>query len=291
MCSTCDTFIRRESACLYSLETMTQPLDDSGLSRMKRMAGMATAYRSPLKAYRHRFTRGRSELVVHELRGGPRFEVDAGPADVRIINEIWIGHCYEGHAQTVPRDGWSVVDLGAHKGIYAARILHLAPEAVVHCYEPDPHNYACLVRNVPTAHHHPLAVGSTSGTSTLQQVPSYRGLSSTVEGRLGSRGTPTVPVEVARVSLAQVIEHTGRVDLLKIDVEGAEYDIVLNSDPRVFARVARVVMEYDAVHPRDSSVSARHLSDRLRHVGYQVDEGRHAVAKGYGSRIMTAWRP
>lgn len=285
-----DAFVRRETGCPYSLETMTQPLDDSALSRMKRMVGMITTYRNPLKAYRHRLTSGGSGLVVHELRGGLRLTVDAGPADVRIINEIWIGHCYEGHAQIVPRDGWTVVDLGAHKGIYAARVFHLAPKADVHCYEPDPHNYACLVRNVPTAHHHQLAVGSTSGTGTLQQVPSNRGLSSTVEGRLGSRGTPTVPVEVPQVSLAQVIEDTGAVDLLKIDVEGAEYDIVLSSDPGVFARVARVVMEYDAVNPSDSSVSARHLSDRLRRLGYQVDEGLDAVAKGYGSRIMAAWR-
>lgn len=269
---------------------MTRPLDDSRLSRVKRMVRMATGYRKPLKAYRHRLTSGRPGMVVHQLRGGPRLTVDAGPTDLRIINEIWIGHCYEGHSQIVPRNGWTVVDLGAHKGIYAARVLHLAPEAHVHCYEPDPHNYACLVRNVPSAHHHQVAVGSTPGTRTLQQVPSNRGLGSTVEGRLQSRGTPTVPVEVPQVSLAQVMEHVGTVDLLKVDVEGAEYDIVLSSEAAAFARVARVVMEYDAINPKDPTVSGGQLAERLSRLGFQVDEGLGAVAKGYGSRIMMAWR-
>ena len=44
-----------------------------------------------------------------------------------------------------------------------------------------------------------------------------------------------------------VVEAGGRVDVVKIDTEGAEYDFVLASDPAAWASVQRVVMEYHDV--------------------------------------------
>ena len=48
------TLPRERSMTVGYFDRMTQPLDDSRLSRVKRAARMATAYRNPLKAYRHR---------------------------------------------------------------------------------------------------------------------------------------------------------------------------------------------------------------------------------------------
>jgi FkbM family methyltransferase len=262
-------------------------LDDSFGSRVRRAVGMAALYRNPILAYGHRAGMVQNGTVTHRLRRGPALTVDAGPADIRVINEIWLGG-YAGDPGLIPHDGWTVVDLGANKGIYAAWVLHRA-DAKVYCYEPDPRNYACLIENVG-ARVCPFnaAVGSGGGVVTLYQVPTGRALSSTVPGRLQARGTATIPIEVPLIAFKEVVETAGQIDLLKIDVEGAEYDILLGSSDDVFEPVRRIILEYDAVSPTDRDVTGQHLATRLRGLGFCVDEGLGTVAKGYGARIMSA---
>jgi FkbM family methyltransferase len=269
---------------------MPHRFDDRLVSRIRRAATMVTLYRNPLSAYRHRLGRGAVGPVTYELRSGARLTMDAGPADVRIINEIWLARCYETNPRLIPTGAWTVVDLGANKGAFAARVLHLAPEARVICYEPDPHNLAYLRVNVgDRAEIHQAAVSSHDGAITLHQVPANRGLGSIVTGRLEARGAATVPIEVPLVSLREVITRAQHVDLLKIDVEGAEYSIILDTEAELFMSVDRIVMEYDAQATGSQRVGAD-LAERLRALGYTVDEGLGVVAKGYGARIMQAWR-
>jgi len=92
------------------------------------------------------------------------------------------------------------------------------------------------------------------------------------------------------VAFKEVVETAGQIDLLKIDVEGAEYDILLGSTDDVFDPVRRIILEYDAVSPTDRDVTGHHLATRLRALGFCVDEGLDTVAKGYGARIMSAWK-
>jgi FkbM family methyltransferase len=249
---------------------------------------MLALYRNPLTAYLHRAGLVQPGTVVHRLRRGPGLLVDSGPADIRVINEIWIDRTYANLPQMMPQDNWVIADVGANKGIYAAWILNRV-RASLYCYEPDPWNYECLVHNVGArARTFKFAVGSREGVAILHQVPGGRALSSIVPGRLQARGTPTIPVEVRVVPLTTVVETcSSEIDLLKMDVEGAEYDILLNSPAEAFTRVRRIVVEYDAVSSVNPSVGGRELAGRLRHLGFEVDEGR---VHGTGASIMAAWR-
>ena len=78
-----------------------------------------------------------------------------------------------------------------------------------------------------------------------------------VEGRLQAEGNSNGAARVSQVSLAQVMEDAGEVDLLKIDVEGAEYDIVLRSDPGVRS-CGTGGNGVRAVNPTDPRMSSRH---------------------------------
>ena len=108
-------------------------------------------------------------------------------------------------------------------------------------------------------------------------------------GRLEARGTPSLPIEVPLIALRDVIAQAGRVDLLKIDVEGAEYPILLDTEAELFASVDRIVLEYDA-QAAGSERTGADLAQRLRSLGYSVEEGLEGLAKGFGARIMSAWR-
>ena len=58
-----------------------------------------------------------------------------------------------------------------------------------------------------------------------------------------------------------------RIDLLKMDCEGAEYDICETAEPAVFDRINRIVAE---CHPVSERKNAAALKKRLTGLGFDV---------------------
>lgn len=129
------------------------------------------------------------------------------------------------------RPGDIAIDFGANVGRFT-RIL-AASGAEVHAYEPDPATFRRLqaaVADLPNVHLHQAAVGVTSGTIRLHRAPEdrhedYSEMSSVVFR--SSRHYDPESVEVELCAFADVVNQFGRpVSLIKMDIEGAEFDIL-----------------------------------------------------------------
>jgi FkbM family methyltransferase len=140
-----------------------------------------------------------------------------------------------------------VLDLGAHIGCFSLGVLRQSPGAVIHAYEPSPATARWLSRNVE--HNHPGSVtvwteAVSDATGTLTVVDN--GEVSVHNGMLhAADGGPTV--DVPAVTFAQAIDRIGSADVVKLDIEGAEYAIAASGDAEAWAGVQRVVMEYHAL--------------------------------------------
>ena len=68
---------------------------------------------------------------------------------------------------------------------------------------------------------------------------------------------------------------------LKIDCEGAEYDILLNADPEVMKRISEVVLEmHTDMHPQYKG--AEILNQRMTELGYYVDMSKQLMGYNVG---------
>ena len=141
------------------------------------------------------------------------------------------------------------VDIGGHIGCFSLAFARQHPGAHVETFEASPSTAAYARRNMAingfddrvTVHH--TAVSSSSGTLRFADNAGGSGLN----GLTAPEGTPTI--EVPAVTFAEALAMAGGpVDVVKIDTEGAEYDIVLGSDPSDWSDVQRLVLEY---HPVD----------------------------------------
>ena len=139
--------------------------------------------------------------------------------DLATIGEVLLDELYD-----VPGldDVRVVVDLGSHIGssIVFFRVRH--PGAEIHGFEPDPRTFAALEANVGALEGttiDPRAVTGADGEATFHCSPYSLASSLVGAGR---------PVAVRTVSLDTLMDELGldRIDLLKLDVEGAEYDVL-----------------------------------------------------------------
>ena len=156
--------------------------------------------------------------------------------------------------------GAAVLDVGAHKGFYAARALDDGA-ASVRSYEPASQNYDALesaASNNPNWITTRAAVGAEEGSITLHLSPGSWGHS--VHTPLGgvSTGTEVVPLLSLSTELRTASEDATKV-VVKINVEGAAGDMILGTGPRDWAKVASVWVDVEPNDPVGFTALADHL--------------------------------
>jgi FkbM family methyltransferase len=168
------------------------------------------------------------------------------------------------------RPGMTVVDAGAHVGQYTLLASGLVgPAGRVIAFEPHPVLGRVLRRNVARAGCanvtvSSLALGRARGTAELVLAPPAN------HGASSLRPGPQEPgVQVQVDTLDQALAGPGRVDLIKIDVEGAELD-VLDGAGRTLAASPDVVLVVEFL--RENAVpfgrTVEDLETRLRELGF-----------------------
>lgn len=213
--------------------------------------------------------------TVHCRRPDLRFEVRSA-MDVWSVKEAIVDRFYEQHGFPV-QPGWTVVDIGAAIGEFAVDVAASDSRNRVLAFEPFPESVILLQNNVrlnelTNVQVFPEAVSGKPGTIILD-------VSSGEPLKIESRATSTATegqIAVTSVSLADVLGRTegDRIDLLKLDCEGSEYDILLNATPGILQRIDRIVMEY---HDTLTAHTHRDLVTFLERHGYSVNAQPNAV--------------
>jgi len=167
------------------------------------------------------------------------------------------------------------VDLGANVGLFGVWVLTRFPGARLTAFEPDPF----------TVHRLREVIALNDAADVWTVIPacasSYRG-----EADFAATGTSVSRITApgsfdatTRVPVIDVFEYLREADVVKMDIEGEEWNILL--DPRwpdVSARA--VLMEYhpDGCPGPDPRALAR---ERLRTSGFVVEDVMHNLA-GHG---------
>lgn len=225
-------------------------LGNRSLSRIGRALRQPAHYTAALNMFRGvdhptrwfwRYLTGRGTYPASAIVATP-----SGPQTVRMwtrhdlltINEIFFRKDYNVSGQERV-----IVDFGSNIGLSALYFLTNAPGAKLHLFEPVPFNLERLKIQLHGFEHrydlHEFAVGVTDGEVSfgIEDTGRYGGIGKAV-------GRPvSVPCRAAETVLARIIAEHGRIDLLKIDVEGYEEVILESLSQGVLNRIDRIYAE------------------------------------------------
>lgn len=172
----------------------------------------------------------------------------------------------------------TVVDAGANVGVFSSYMLMNDFAKKIIAIECDKkalkdlqinfkHNTSVTVL-AKALHHSPEPI-------TFYHSPDNPVISSTLSpDRLeshmaGVKGNVTEIVPT--VTLEQLSNTYGEIDLLKIDIEGAEYDVILNADPSVFNNVNNIFLECHFFE-KDYKQKYTMMLNKIKLMGYTVEE-------------------
>jgi FkbM family methyltransferase len=145
----------------------------------------------------------------------------------------------------------TILDIGANQGFFALAAGSFFPNATIHCYEPNPRILPVLEQNAALVRAEVFreAVGSSEGTVFLEESGDSNQARTTSVASGGA---------VPQVSLRMAVERLGgRVDLAKIDCEGAEWEMFGN--PEHWTAIRHLRMEYHLMNRQAFSEVHSHL--------------------------------
>lgn len=171
-----------------------------------------------------------------------------GTGDASIINDVllrtrgeyWLPDSVQPHV---------ILDIGANIGIAALYYAERFPTATIHCFEPVPANYGVLESNtcdIARVHRHAVALGSSDRTQTIAMAAEKNfGSFSLYERGVGTQAKAEISVRHA----GEYLQACGidRVDLIKIDTEGAEHEILTTIPPAILQNVQWIAGELHGV--------------------------------------------
>ena len=174
-----------------------------------------------------------------------------------------------------------VIDIGGHVGTFSVRLTQLHRTATVTAFEPSATTADYLRRNIAQngVADRVTVFQCALAAATGHAIFDDNGAGSGLNGLLATRadGPTGLGTDVETISFDDAVAKIGLpVDLVKIDCEGGEYGLVLNSAPDSWSTVQRVVIEH---HPVPGHHWAQ-LHDFFASVGLvQQDQ---EVFEGYG---------
>lgn len=203
---------------------------------------------------------------------------------LQTFKEVFMDEVYMVALQREVPKGGTVIDIGANAGFFSLFAASRFDHPRIFCYEPIPVNFRQLEKNRRLnaqceIHPHQSAVAGKPGEITLTFDPndSFTTSASMTREQEGEK------IRVKCVTLENIFEtyELERCDFLKMDCEGAEYDIFYNCPANLLARIDQIAMEvHSGPEPRHNMES---MEQFFRHHGFRTL--RRPV------NMLWAWKP
>ncbi|HTW88501.1 MAG TPA: FkbM family methyltransferase [Candidatus Binataceae bacterium] len=199
-----------------------------------------------------------------ETRRGTRFLVRPRTTDLGTLNEALVLRTYLSSELIELREDSVVVDVGANMGDFAVEVGSLCPRGRIVAVEPVTEFAAMIeINKLLNALTNIEVVQVALGSSEAEVEINLAGNASSLYWKKADQAQ-----KVRQTSLARLMDELriGQIDLLKLDCEGAEWEILPNAS-ELLPRVRQICMEF---HPMNGWTGER-LAAFLRDAGYTVE--------------------
>ena len=224
---------------------------------------------------------------VHELslRDGHTIHLLDPRHEIWAFDSIYRERCYDVDFPAIPPDG-TVVDLGANVGIFSVlAATRLVPHGRVLAVEASLDCARRLEQSTSRCRNVTVWVGAVAGQGVLWLA------ADSLSASIFRSHEAVSAVSAPAIDIEQVLDFDADIDLLKANIEGAEYPMLLESSPSIWKKVHRLAIKWH----KDTDVAGGHdpreIADHLGAMGFAVL--RHEdiwTAPGITTGITTAIR-
>ncbi|RJQ38246.1 FkbM family methyltransferase [Candidatus Microgenomates bacterium] len=189
---------------------------------------------------------------IYKLRNGINLNSDIKQKDGFIINEIWGANDYTPIDFEIAEND-TVVEIGGYKGYFTVFASKKAKKGKIYTFEPTKYNFNFLRKNllVNKCNNVKSFQLGLAGKKTIKKF--FVGLdgqsgNSIISDWFDEKRKPTT-FTVSCISINNIFSlcKIKDIDFLKVDCEGAEYEIFFNTSGKDLQRIKKISMEFHQI--------------------------------------------
>ena len=175
------------------------------------------------------------------------------------------------------RKATTIFDVGANVGLYSLLAAAVNPASRIHAFEPTPEIGEAFCENIrlnnmQNIFMNALGVGNSNGQAFLQR---FMGGEDIYDGMnfISAQKSESANLPINVTTIADYCRQNGvaRIDLMKMDIEGGEYNALLGAKNLLEAQaVGCIFLELVESHANRAGHSTVEIKRLLANAGYQV---------------------
>jgi FkbM family methyltransferase len=189
-------------------------------------------------------------------------------ADESVVGEIYKHREYRIVEEIIKKSEDTIIDIGAHAGFFTLFVRSLNPFVKIISIEPEPENIKALkkhisINKVDNIEIYEGAVGGTAGRRHLFIAKDNHNHYLLERGKNVDKS-----IIINSWSLSEIMKKSiiNSVSLVKIDVEGGEYEIFKGLDESDFKKIKNFYIEYHEAGGKNR----KEIENKLRENGFGV---------------------
>lgn len=170
------------------------------------------------------------------------------------------------------QDGYVILDIGAQTGTFSVAAKQY-PNTEWHSFEPDPWNYSLLVENlklnqVTNVKLYEQALSNEIKDDNLNICSNHRGLNTLGKNLIRFSETDCIKHPLKTNTIDNLFLNT-KIDLIKMDTEGAEYDIIMGGIQTIKKYKPKILLECCG-NLNQFGYSENHMFNLIDEIGYEI---------------------
>lgn len=184
-------------------------------------------------------------------------------ADLSVFSEIFQDLDYRLLEQIIEKAQHPILDIGAHIGLFSLYASCINNNIQILAFEPDPDNFQLLKKHLHQNHCSNIKAKNIAVSDQIATVDFYR----SPDSHNHSLYLDGEAIKLPSSTLEKIIQHYERIDLAKIDCEGAEFPIILHSSDQTLSKIQNFYIEYHQFKPE---FDPQKIVKRLQSIGYKT---------------------
>jgi FkbM family methyltransferase len=207
-------------------------------------------------------------------------------ADESVFEEIFIDRDYKLLDSTITKAQTLILDIGAHTGYFAIYASTLNPTTQIISFEPEPSNFKLLKENLKQNRIHNTKAKNlaVAGKEDQQRQLTVSEDSHNHSLIAEAANNPKETITTQTTTLDRILQNHDKCDLVKMDVEGAEYEILAATQPETFKKIKTLFIEYHEFTPEQNHKT---LTQTLEKQGFKTQTQQNHYDKNLGYILAT----
>jgi len=213
----------------------------------------------------------KDEYVIFETKNNLKIKIRVNSTDLMALTNVWMINEYKIEKFKIKKDD-IMIDVGAHIGLFSLLASKSCFAGKIFSYEPINENFEMLIQNIKSNKLKNIFPFNLAVSKNTSNVKLFLDKDESAHS-IFQKNTSYVTVE--SISLQKIFDDNdiNFCKILKLDCEGAEYEIIDSLPDKYFEKIQNMIIEY---HLADSKPElGKDLISKIKNAGFQITTKPH----------------